>query len=180
MSSRIRISGLIVLIGLLVLTSAPATTAKSVEVAIAGTSEQIDAFDREDMIYFSFSELVEIIGGTVDWKVIGHVVAYTEGSARIEFLLGSPFITLYDTVYNLTYPTEFRDGKLFLPAETFIPLLNRILPQKITWDGSREEIRVDAEIYNVTDLTVTAKANGLLIEIFLTRGDVVRNFRYRR
>jgi len=168
MSFRVSIYRLLFIL-LLVLAAAPATPAKSVEVAIAGTSERIDAFDREDMVYFSFSELVEIIGGTVDWKVIGHVVTYTEGSARIEFLLESPFITLYDTVYNLTYPTEFRDGKLFLPAETFIPLLNRVLPQKITWDGRREEIRVDAEIYNVTDLTVTAKANGLLIEIFLTR-----------
>jgi len=163
-------SGLLpILTTLILLAAALPARAGSVDVVIAGATDRVESFSRDDITYISFSELAEIIGGTVDWKTVGHLVTYTEGQSRFEFLLGSPYVKLDDTVYNVTFPAELRDGQLFLPAETFLPLLDRVLQQKITWDSRRSEIRVDSELFNVTDLAVTAKANGLLIEIFLSK-----------
>ncbi|MEW5994294.1 MAG: N-acetylmuramoyl-L-alanine amidase [Candidatus Zixiibacteriota bacterium] len=142
-------------------------SAREVRVAISGGAETIDAFEQEQITYFSFSELVDVLGGTLDWQVVGHKISYRFDTLRFEFLLGSPFFKLNDSVFNMTYSAVFREGKLYLPAETFISFMDQSFPQKITWDPNAHMLRVDSEYFNVTDLAVSAKANGLLIELFL-------------
>jgi N-acetylmuramoyl-L-alanine amidase len=141
---------------------------KTVKVAISGGEESIQSFKQKEMTYISFSELVEILGGLLDWEIIGHQISYVSDTNRFDFVIGSPFFKLNDSLYNLTFPSVYRKGQLYLPAETFIPLLDRTLPQKITWSKDSETLRIDSEYFNVTDLAVSPKANGLLIELFLT------------
>jgi len=146
------------------LTSVLARTAK---VFISGDVESVESFQKEKITYISFSELVEILGGLLDWEIVGHQISYIVDTLHFDFVIGSPFFKLNDSIYNLTFPASYRKGKLFLPAETFIPFLDRSLPQKISWSRNSETLRVDSEYFNVTDLAVFAKANGLLIEVFL-------------
>jgi N-acetylmuramoyl-L-alanine amidase len=141
---------------------------KTVKVSTAGGVEEIEAFRQEKITYLSFSELVETIGGMLDWEVVGHQISYVEDTNHFDFVIGSPFIKLNDSLYNLTFPAVFRDGQLFMPAETFVPYLDRILPQKIIWNKDSETLHIEPEYFNVTDLAIYPKANGLLIEIFLT------------
>jgi N-acetylmuramoyl-L-alanine amidase len=68
----------------------------------------------------------------------------------------------------MTFQAEYREGQLYLPAVTFIPFLDNVISEKITWDKEKKLIRVDSEYFNVTDLAISRKANGLLIELFLT------------
>jgi len=141
---------------------------KTVKVAISGGVESIQSFEQKEMTYISFSELVEILGGLLDWEIIGHQISYVSDTNRFNFVIGSPFFRLNDSLYNLTFPAVYREGQLYLPTETFVPFLDRILPQKITWSKDSETLRVDSEYFNVTDLAISPKANGLLIELFLT------------
>ena len=139
-----------------------------IEVVMAGGTQEIDSFEKNKITYFSLSGLTGMIGGSLDWEMIGHRVRYIEGTNRFDFVINSPYFRLNDAVHNLTFPAEFREGQIYLPAETFIAFLNGTLPQKITWDRPSATLRIEAEYFNVTDLSVTAKANGLLVEIFLT------------
>ncbi len=138
------------------------------KVIISGSEEKIESFQEQNIPYFSFSELVEILGGELDWDIVGHQVRYTVDTFVFNFVIGSPFFEINDSIYNLTYPVEYRKGKLFLPAITFIPFLDHVLPQKVTFSVKSNTLRVDSEFFNVTDIAVSPKANGLLIEIFLT------------
>lgn len=140
----------------------------SVKVTVAGATEKIDAFDKNDITYICFSDLVEITGGQLDWQIIGHQISYIAETNRMDFYLESPFMKLNDTGFNLTFPATYKEGKLYLPAETFMPLFNQISPEYITFSDSKKTIRIDSEYFNVTDMAVSEKANGLLIEIFLT------------
>lgn len=144
-------------------------SARSVEVSILGSTEEIDAIEHDGVLFFSFSRLAEMLGGESDWKIVGHTVVYSDDYGHFEFLLGSPYFKLNDTIYNMTYPAELKDGQLFLPGMTFIPFLDRVEAQKITFDNDRAELRIDSEYFNVTDLTVSRKANGILVEIYLTQ-----------
>jgi len=141
---------------------------KTVKVTISGGEESIQSFKQKEMTYISFSELVEILGGLLDWEIIGHQISYVSDTNRFDLVIGSPFFKLNDSLYNLTFPAVYLEGQLYLPAETFVPFLDRILPQKITWSKDSKTLRVDSEYFNVTDLAVSPKANGLLIELFLT------------
>lgn len=156
------------LLGILLLAASPSFGRSSIEVIISGSSENIEAFSEGEIEYISFSELIDIQGGELDWEIVGHTVSYSEGDNHFLFLIGSPLFTLYDSVFNMTYPARLKDGQLFLPAVTFIPFLDQVLLQQITYSPKSGKIRIDSEYFNVTDMAISPKANGLLIEIFTT------------
>ena len=146
----------------------PALAAETVDVSISGETQKIRSFHENKITYVSYSELVELLGGLLDWEVVGHQISYIEGANRFDFVLESPFFRLNGKAYNLTYPAIYRDGQLFLPIKNFCPFLDGALPQKVTWNPETAGLRIDSQYFNVTDLTVSPKANGLLIEVLLT------------
>jgi len=148
--------------------AARAAAADSVEVAFAGGKQNIAAYRQERVTFISFSELADLLGGTLDWETVGHEIRYTDGANRFDFVLHSPFFKLNEHIYNMTFPADLRNGQLFVPAETFVGFLNGVLPQSITFNTDLSLLRIDSEYFNVTDLSVSGKANGLLIEIMLT------------
>ena len=141
---------------------------ESVNIAIAGGDAEVQSFEKNGITYFSFSEFTEIIGGMLDWETVGQIVYYKIDTVRFDFLLGSAYFKLGDSVYNMVYPAEYKQGQLYLPAETFIPFLDGVISEKISWAKDKKLLRVDSEYFNATDLTVSRKANGLLIELYLT------------
>jgi len=154
---------------LLVVFLAPvAATASDISVQVSGGLEKIEAFEEFDIDYFSMSQLSEILGERITWDIVGISAVFESEGHRTVFYINSPFIKIDDTVKNLTYPVKTKRGALFVPAKMFIPLLDLIRPEQITWDEGSEKIRIDSEWYNITDISLASKANGLLIEIFVT------------
>ena len=141
------------------------------EVYIGGGIEKINRIRVEKIEYVSLSQLVDILGGRLDWSIVGHKVSYLTGENRFEFLIDAPFFRLNDSVYNMTHPAQYFEGDLYIAPGQFLPFLDRVVPQKLTFNMSDNSIRIDSEYFNVTDLATSAKANGLLLEIFLT-GDL--------
>ncbi|MBN1213621.1 MAG: N-acetylmuramoyl-L-alanine amidase [candidate division Zixibacteria bacterium] len=139
-----------------------------IKISISGGFEEIRFFEKNRVVYYSLSELAEILGGQLDWEIIGHKVKYTEPNFRFDFLIESPYFRLDDSLFNLTYPALYDEGQLFVAAETFTPFLDGVTVQKITWDGDSRMLRVEPEYFNVTDFGISSKANGILIEVFLT------------
>lgn len=138
------------------------------DIQISGNKQKVESFKENNVEYFSFSEYVEFAGGRLDWKIIGHSVTYILGKNSFEINLGSSYFKLNDTVYNMTYPAKLKNGKLFLPPLTFVPFLNKVTAHQITYLPGKSVIRVDSDFFNVTDVAISHKANGMLIEIFLT------------
>jgi len=139
-----------------------------VKVQFSGGLEKINSFDSNDITYFSLSKLVDLFGERISWDITGYSARYEAEGHKALFYLNSPYISIDDTVKNITYPVETRDGNLYLPAQTFLPMFDLIRPEQIMWDGRTKIIRVNSDWYNISDVSLSAKANGLLIEIFLT------------
>lgn len=142
--------------------------AKDVTLLISGSEEKIDSYKKNDIHYVSFSEIVELVGGTLDWKTLGHTILFVEDTNRFEFVIGSPYFKRNDSLFNMTYPSAYKKGKLFLPAETFLQFWDEVIFQKVVWEPKSKTIRINSEYFNVTDISCTKKANGLLLEVFLT------------
>ena len=154
---------------ILVLIASQAMAMDKVRVAIAGGHEEVRAFAEQELVYMSLSELAEVLGGDLTWETVGHRVVYKDAGFKFEFLLDSPFFLLNDTAYNMIYPAVLRDGQLFVAAATMVPFLDRVNEQQLTWEPSARTIRAEAEYFDVTDISVQPKANGLLIEVYLTK-----------
>jgi len=143
-------------------------SADEIKVAVGGGFETVSAFRDREIQYVSLSELANSLGGTVAWETVGHTVSYSDAGFKFEFLIGSPWVNVNETTYNLTHVAVYRDGQLYVPMATFLPLLDETTSQHIAWAPDDETVRVESGYFNVTDLSIESKANGLLIEIFLT------------
>ena len=159
---------LLPLLIILLFIASTATQADEITVQISGGLEKIDAFEEFEIDYFSMSQLAEILGERITWDIVGVSAVFESEGHRTIFFIDSPYLRIDDTVKNLTYPVRTRQGALFVPSSIFMPMLNLMRPEQITWDENSERIRIDSEWYNITDLSLAAKANGLLIEIFVT------------
>ncbi len=153
---------------LLFVTVCMSVTQAEIEVVLSGSTEHVSSYRRAGVEYFSFSELTALYGERLSWDIPGASVEYRTGANRMRFYLDSPYLTLNDSVRNIVYPAELRDGALFLPAETFIPALNQARIERFHWDKNRKRLFVQNGSFNITDLLVSKKANGLLIELQIT------------
>ncbi len=160
------------IMALLVLLSSggAATTLERTRVPlVVGTDNRdLAALKVDDIIYVSLSELAEVIGGQLNWELLGHQISYINEGSRFDFVVGSPFFKLGDKLYNQTFPAQLERGQLYLPAKTFLTFLNGVLPQSISYTDMDRTLRIDSEYFNVSDLSIEGKANGLLIEVLLT------------
>ena len=152
----------------LILLAGP-TAADEIKVKTSGGTERIDAFKDGKSLYYSLSALNTILGGHIGWIQSGYSIGLTLDTNRFRFSVGSPYVNYNDSVYNMIKPARIIGGALYVPAVGFTPLLNMFRPEIITWDGDGKTLRIDAEWYNITDMTVNAKQNGILIEIFMTK-----------
>jgi|GEM_PF-414703 len=171
MTRMITITSLIVvLIASLGTTAVVAQTVEErVTVAYAGEIHQINGVRQNQVTYLSFSQLVEIVGGTLSWETVGHSITYVLPDNSFYFVVGSPFIKFGNEIANITYPAVLKNGQLYLPAETMVPFLDRAMAKQLSWDRETKKLRIDSKYFNVTDFSVEEKANGLLIQISLTK-----------
>jgi N-acetylmuramoyl-L-alanine amidase len=153
---------------LFLLAVSPVSEASNISVQVSGGIEKIPSVTEHNLGYFSMSHLAELLGEGLSWDEPGISVVYHTEQHKATFFINSPYINIDDTVKNLIYPVKIIEGNLYLPARTFIPLLDAIRPEQITWDRDAETIRINSEWYDITDVALTSKANGKLIEIFVT------------
>ena len=153
---------------LLAILPAAAAGTDQIQVTTSGGVEKIDAVQQGQTWYFSLSQLNAIVGGTLTWQQPGYAVGYQLGSIRFLVTVGSPYVNRNGVVTNVFMPARIIKGELYLPAQTFIPLLDQALADHVTWDDNGRMIRFDPEWFTITDLAISPKANGLLIEIFMS------------
>jgi len=165
MKARLSVQFLCLTLALLV---SAAVADDEIKVRTSGGTQKIEAVGDGETLYYSLSQLSDIIGGDLRWSRPAYSVKYTLDTNRFLFTVGSPYINLNDSIYNLLLPIKLVRGALFVPAETFTTILNLTSPDIISWDAASDVLRIDAEWYNITDLTIAAKENGVLIEIFMT------------
>jgi len=157
------------LLVLLLLAAAIPAKSDDIDLLISGGKEKIGYYKEGDIDYFSMSELSSVLGDHISWDIVGLSAQYDVQGHKIKFFADSPYINTDDSVLNMTYPALLIKGQIYLPCQTFIPILDNIRTERVTWERDRKSIRVDSEFFTVTDLAVSAKANGILVELFLSK-----------
>ncbi|MBK7143272.1 MAG: N-acetylmuramoyl-L-alanine amidase [bacterium] len=164
--SRLRLT--LPLVTLLVILLLTVSLSAKIKIASAEGEVEIASYNHDGVEYLSLVSLSRVISGVVDWEIPGHEVGYVVGSYRFAFLIGSPYFRLNDSLFNLIYATEYKEGDIYLPAETFMPFVDRISAERIRFDKKDSKVSLEKGKYNITDIAFSAKANGLLIEIMLS------------
>ena len=85
------------------------------------------------------------------------------------------YIKINDKIYNLLHPVIMKRNQYYVPAQTFYEsLTNANLPVKIIKED-KHYVHVVTNIYNIVDLTVKSKQNGLLIQLDTTEKFPIKN-----
>lgn len=131
--------------------------------------EEIPSYTENGVDYISLSGLADLMDNQLDWEVVGQQARLVNDSGRIDFLIGSPYVKVNGSGYNLTYPVTLRQGQLYVPAATFLTYYDKVAAERVSWDSRSRHVRLQSDNFNVNDITLAAKANGMLIEIYLTK-----------
>jgi N-acetylmuramoyl-L-alanine amidase len=147
---------------------APATLSAAVEIKVktVGGAEKIEGVEAGEWTYLNLCALSDIIGGRIEWRKTGYSAVFTLDGHRFRFTIASPYVNFDGEVYNLILPAKLIKGALYVPAESFAPLLDQARQENIVWDPGARMLRIDTEYFNITDLVISPKENGTLIEVF--------------
>ncbi|HVP36652.1 MAG TPA: N-acetylmuramoyl-L-alanine amidase [Terriglobales bacterium] len=121
----------------------------------------LEGLEINNYQYIEFTGLKEIYGGEFLWNPARKLVSWQVKEHQFRFNFFSPYIVLDQDIYNLTLPVEFKNGKVYLPFKTFWPVLEIIEPP--------EELVRKQSGYNILDVRVSQKLNGLLIDVYLSQ-----------
>lgn len=153
----------------LALTAAAASAADvKINVKTSGAIETIGGFTSGEWTCLNLCELSDVLGGRIEWKRIGYSAVFTIDNHRFRFTVGSPYVNVDGEASNLIVPTTLVKGALYVPAESFAPLLDQVRQEKIAWDAGSRMLRIDTQYFNIADLSIGIKENGILIEVFTT------------
>lgn len=122
---------------------------------------ELESLEINNYQYVELTGLKEIYGGEFLWDPAREIVSWQVKDHQFRFTFFSPYIVLDQQIYNLTLPVEFKNGKVYLPFKTFWPVLESIEPP--------EELVRKQSGYNILDVKVSQKLNGMLIEIYLSQ-----------
>jgi N-acetylmuramoyl-L-alanine amidase len=143
------------------------TEADEISVQISGKLEKVESFLDGNIVYFSMSQLMKLTDGQLDWEDVGLSISGTTENHKMIFFINSPYFKTDGVIKNMTYPAKLKKGQLYLPAVTFLPLYDDLRKEYVSWDKGSKSIRYDSDKYDITDASISGKANGILIEIFL-------------
>ena len=90
---------IIILVTLIIM--APAAADDEIKVRTAGGTEKIASFGDNEIVYYSLSELNQILGGRVRWRRPGYSVIYTLDTNRFLLTVGSPYVKINWDLYHM-------------------------------------------------------------------------------
>ncbi len=137
----------------------------SVFVTEDGEARYVKATQINELEYISVNELSSILNAEVYWHRLLRKVVLELDDHQIVLNWFSPYM-LYDSeVYNLTYEAKLKDGTLWVPLKSFQRIWEHIhSPQTYQQPKIFHESK-----FNILDLTVAEKVNGILVELFISR-----------
>jgi N-acetylmuramoyl-L-alanine amidase len=74
-----------------------------------------------------------------------------------------------DKSYNIRRDIMFYYGDFYAPAASLIEIIGKLIPDEMAFSENDLSLMIYPSRYNVVDLTVQQKINGLLIEIYLSQ-----------
>ncbi len=154
---------------LIIIFGAGTVFGEQISVQMPGGLEKVDYIQDGNIVYFSMSQLVSLFGDRLSWEQIGYSVSYQAERHKFTFFIDSPYFRMDDSVKNLVFPVRLRKGQLYLPVETFTPFFDNVRQEQVSWDAGKKTMRMDSRRYNITDLSLSGKANGLLIELYMSQ-----------
>ncbi len=122
---------------------------------------------EEGIIYLSLTDLAAATGCNLKWYPVEFKAQMILGDDDLVVPMFSRYVRFEKELLNITYPAVYRQGDIYVPAVTFLPALEHLIPLSLFWDEDFMTLRAEESSFNVIDINFESKANGFLIELVL-------------
>jgi N-acetylmuramoyl-L-alanine amidase len=147
--------------------------------AVLGVGVTPEAAEREEFIpfftvnldrapYISMVDLAETYRIDVTYDPVTLTMSLSRGAQRISVSNLSAAVKFNSSPVNLGRPARLIRGAMYVPAQTFLPILSRMLRTTFTWDPRKNGIISPIAVSTITTITFEERAQGTLIRISLT------------
>lgn len=129
--------------------------------------------DRINVIYFdkipyiSLIELGEIYHLPLAFDPLRIAMTIGRDKADITVTYGSSAALVKESLTNMLFPARMIRGAMYVPAETFVPLLSSIVPAELAWNAKKKGIDAAGITTTIDQVTCENFSNGSMIAIQL-------------
>jgi hypothetical protein len=92
------------------------------------------------------------------------LVIYTSGK-KIKISGGTSYIIIDDKSYQMFRETKIEYGDIFVPAEEFFTLIQKLILPGLTFDLKKEFLEIDVVRFDITGINIESKSNGTIIRL---------------
>ena len=143
-----------------------------------GRNTQIGTFLRGKALYGSLNDLL----AALQLKGVSHAetrqLEFKAGNCNVTVTATNPFVAITDrglttTCTQLPQDVLFGANSIYVPLESFVPVLNTVTGEGIAFESEEKRIvlgtTVPASRFDITGLQVEEKSNGCLVRLHCTR-----------
>ncbi|MFH1007819.1 MAG: N-acetylmuramoyl-L-alanine amidase [Candidatus Latescibacterota bacterium] len=119
--------------------------------------------------YLSVVSIAKKLDASLYWAQPTKKMVLKFGKDRVKVTAFNPTVTINEQTFNLPLEPVMAHGTIYVPAHAFVPLLDRISPDRLIWEKEGRRLFRIAQEYNITGLVFDERANGTLVVMETTR-----------
>jgi len=129
----------------------------------------IVATKKDKAVYISLKSLAKFLDAIYEPNIETGKGTLKLKNGSILFNQFSPYVLIGDKSYNIRRDVIFYYGDFYAPAASLIEVVAKLIPDEVAFSENDLSLMIYPARYNVVDLTIQQKLNGLLIEIYLSQ-----------
>jgi N-acetylmuramoyl-L-alanine amidase len=129
----------------------------------------IAAVKKDGLAYVSLKSLAKFLDADYEANIESGKGTVSFKNGVLGFFQFSPYVTIGDKTYNIRRDVILYYGDFCAPAGDIIEIINKLTPDEMAYSEKDLSLNIYPARYNVVDLTLQQKLNGLLIEIYLSQ-----------
>ncbi len=127
--------------------------------------DKLKTLERGPGTYFSTIDLARILSCRYYLNPERQKIVLYLTNHRVKISAQSSYVIIDDQVFQMPTPTKLVGDDIYIPAETFFAILNRVVIPGLTYNTGRQLLDIDVVSYNIVSMTVEEKTNGSIIRL---------------
>lgn len=119
--------------------------------------------------YISMVELAEAYHIGIDYDPVTLTMTLSRGTQSLSATHLSRTVEFNETRVNIAFPARMIRGAMYVPVDTILPLVSRMIQTGLAWNAGKSGIVSPQTISAITGIVLEERAQGTLIRVSLSK-----------
>lgn len=128
---------------------------------------RVDAWLVDGVDYLDLNDVARVFRSTKFWRAELEKMVLKVDGRLVRVTVGSPFVFVDDEGFQLVAPARWLEGRIVVPVDLATEVLDRVVPQAVSWNRESRVLSVDTGEPNVLAIGYDVRRNGTVAEVTL-------------